>query len=77
MQKVTIDEIAAAANVSKATIYKYFQSKEALIDTVVSDIYASILKQTSVFKGDFLNALFSDTSSDPFLAFKREVKSLQ
>lgn len=33
--KVTTDEIAAAAGVSKKTIYKYYQSKEALFVEVV------------------------------------------
>ena len=35
LKKVTVDEIAEKASVSKATIYKYFDSKEEVFDQVV------------------------------------------
>lgn len=35
LRKVTVDEIAEKASVSKATIYKYFDSKEEVFDQVV------------------------------------------
>ena len=35
LKKVTMDEIAKMASVSKATIYKYFESKEEVFDQVV------------------------------------------
>ncbi len=35
LRKVTVDEIAEKASVSKATIYKYFDSKEEMFDKVV------------------------------------------
>ena len=35
LKKVTVDEIAKKASVSKATIYKYFDSKEEVFDQVV------------------------------------------
>ena len=35
LKKVTVDEIAEKASVSKATIYKYFESKEEVFDQVV------------------------------------------
>ena len=35
LKKVTMDEIANKASVSKATIYKYFDSKECVFDQVV------------------------------------------
>lgn len=35
LKKVTMDEIAKMASVSKATIYKYFKSKEEVFDQVV------------------------------------------
>lgn len=60
IQKVSVDEIAEQANVSKATIYKYFGSKEELIDDVVSDIYGRILNETKEMVGsdtDFLDKL--------------------
>ncbi|MCM1990168.1 TetR/AcrR family transcriptional regulator [Oceanirhabdus seepicola] len=59
-QKVSVDEVAERANVSKATIYKYFGSKEDLIESVVSDIYENIILNTSSMiekDGDFLEKL--------------------
>jgi len=35
LKKVTVDEIAKKASVSKATIYKYYDSKEEVFDQVV------------------------------------------
>ena len=35
LKKVTVDEIAEKASVSKATIYKYFESKEEVFEQVV------------------------------------------
>jgi len=35
MKKVTMDEIAKMASVSKATIYKYYESKEEIFDQVI------------------------------------------
>jgi len=59
-QKVTIDEIAEHANVSKVTIYKYFNSKEDLITTVINNIYSDITKRTAELiddESDFLEKL--------------------
>ena len=39
IKKVSIDEIAEKADVSKVTIYKYFGNKKGLIDTVIHLIY--------------------------------------
>jgi AcrR family transcriptional regulator len=39
VSKVSIDEIADHANVSKVTIYKYFQSKQGLYHEIVKMIY--------------------------------------
>lgn len=44
-QKVTIGEIAELAGVSKVTIYKYFTTKEALIETVIRDIYGEFIEE--------------------------------
>ncbi len=59
-QKVSVDEVAERANVSKSTIYKYFGSKEELIENVVSDIYEKIILDTSTMIAkdeDFLEKL--------------------
>lgn len=59
-QKVSVDEVAEQAKVSKTTIYKYFGSKEELIESVVSDIYEKIILDTSTMiakNGDFLEKL--------------------
>jgi len=58
LKKVTTDEIAKVARVSKATVYKYFQSKEEIFKKVVqteSDqlllaIHEAVDKETSVEK---------------------------
>ena len=56
-KKVTVDDIAKYANVSKVTIYNYFNSKEELISTVVDEIYNSAVEGTRnmiAAEGDFL-----------------------
>ena len=47
LKKVTMDEIAEKASVSKATIYKYYESKEEVFDQVV--------KSESVLLWDAIN----------------------
>lgn len=37
-EKVSVDEIAKKANVSKVTIYKYFETKEGLIKAVLNEM---------------------------------------
>lgn len=39
VRKVSLDEIAEQAEVSKVTIYKYFGSKKGLVDAVISCVY--------------------------------------
>lgn len=59
-QKISVDEIAEKANVSKATIYKYFGSKEELIEQVISDVYDKMILDTGAMiaqEGDFLEKL--------------------
>lgn len=66
IQKVTIDEIASHANVSKVTIYKYFNSKEELISTIINEIYNNIIISTQKLiatEDDFLNKLTIITKS--------------
>ncbi len=60
VHKVSVDEIADNANVSKATIYNYFGSKEELIDAVTADTLEKIIKDTSELidrDGDFFEKL--------------------
>ena len=42
LKKVSMDEIAVKADVSKVTIYKYFHSKEELIQEIVKTIFIQI-----------------------------------
>jgi AcrR family transcriptional regulator len=60
IQKISMDEISAKANVSKATVYKYFDSKEALIDEIIADFYDKAIHETKKLMdsdGDFLEKL--------------------
>lgn len=53
LEKVTMDEIAAQAKVAKATLYKYFGSKEELYDAVVNLYVDQVLAETeAIFKGN-------------------------
>lgn len=60
IKKVSIDEIAEEANVSKVTIYKYFQSKEGLYREVVKMVYQNTIDNVEKIlqsKEDFLEKL--------------------
>ena len=41
-KSITMDEIASSMGVSKKTIYKYFQNKTELVDTVTHDMFNTI-----------------------------------
>ena len=60
LKKVTVDEIAEKASVSKATIYKYFESKEEVFDQVVKaesqQLWDAITKAVDEAQG-FVNKL--------------------
>ncbi|NUT89819.1 TetR/AcrR family transcriptional regulator [Pseudomonas corrugata] len=43
LRSVTIDAIAAHAGVSKVVLYRYFGSKDALIDAVLADMVEALL----------------------------------
>ena len=55
LEKVTMDEIAAQAKVAKATLYKYFGSKEELYDAVVNLYVDQVLAETDP-PADFMRA---------------------
>ena len=60
VQQVSVDEIAAQANVSKVTVYKYFGSKDELYAEVVNQFMEETLVATeAVFHSevDFLDKL--------------------
>jgi AcrR family transcriptional regulator len=60
VERVSVDEIAAQANVSKVTIYKYFGSKDALYVEVVNLFIETTLAETeAVFNSnmDFMEKL--------------------
>ncbi len=45
---VTIDELVAAAGGSKATLYRYFASKEDLFEAIIADLTEATVAETSV-----------------------------
>ncbi|NLI14382.1 MAG: TetR/AcrR family transcriptional regulator [Peptococcaceae bacterium] len=50
VSKVTMDDLVAATGISKRTIYRYFRSKEEIINAVLDDLIAGIaLKIQAVF----------------------------
>lgn len=60
-ERISVDEIADKSNVSKATIYKYFGSKEELIEDVIADIYNGSIyefEQIVAEDNDFLDKLY-------------------
>jgi len=40
--RVTMDELASRAGISKRTVYRYFRSKEEIIDSVLDDFLSNI-----------------------------------
>ena len=44
MEAITMEEIAAAAGVAKGTLYLYFQSKDNLIQALISQVGENILR---------------------------------
>jgi len=69
--KISMDEIASGLRVSKKTIYKYFSSKNKLIDAVVMDFQTEIRKelysivntdQNSLLKIKMVSNLFAKIS---------------
>ena len=62
IDKVSMDEIAAKANVSKVTIYKYFNSKDELYTETISLLIDEILANTEAILNsdrEFLDKLKS------------------
>lgn len=46
---VTMDELASRAGMSKRTVYRYFTSKEEIIEAVVDDFLNGMARQVEVF----------------------------
>lgn len=46
--KITMDELASKAGISKRTIYRYFTSKEEIIETIVDDFMNSMACQLDI-----------------------------
>jgi AcrR family transcriptional regulator len=81
VEKVTMDEIADAANASKVTIYKYFGSKDDLYADVIDMYIEETLSATEeVFTSDmdFLEklkfALLQSTNTSPLVSWSYLLK---
>jgi AcrR family transcriptional regulator len=57
VEKTTVDDIARAAEYSKATIYVYFRSKEDIYDYMVSNAMKLLLQQIKIGIDSGSNAL--------------------
>lgn len=55
--KTTVDELARALKMSKKTIYKYFPSKQKLVEAIVEDIKANIGGRLEVIVKSDANAV--------------------
>lgn len=65
--RVTVDELAAHVGMSKRTVYRYFKSKEEIIESVMADFLKS--------GADKLQAAL-ESSSDPLEKIKSALKAL-
>ncbi|MBB6214006.1 AcrR family transcriptional regulator [Anaerosolibacter carboniphilus] len=84
-KRVTMDEIAAEAGISKMTIYKYFSSKEDLLleviiqwsDQILSIIHADLDKiPTAVEKIEYMFSFGASVSKEmPFVLYKDIMES--
>lgn len=60
LHTVSMDKVAQAAPVSKATLYKYFRSKDALLAAVIDELCADLwqtMDKVSLGSGDIENNL--------------------
>lgn len=63
------NEIAKAAEVSEATVFKYFNSKQGLLDSIVSIFIKQVSKKVII---DPLNQIFEENKHDsPDVLFKK------
>ena len=73
VKRVSMDEIAKEAQVSKVTIYKYFQSKEDLFkDLIISEYENSVTEAETIIntEKDFLEKLYQ------IISLKKSSRSL-
>lgn len=47
IDNITMDELAKMAGVTKVVLYRYFKSKDALIDSILDDFLSELLKSDS------------------------------
>jgi AcrR family transcriptional regulator len=66
--KITMDEIASGLRISKKTIYKYFPSKNKLIETVVKAFQTNIKKRLNKIVNEQENSILKIKTLANFLA---------
>jgi AcrR family transcriptional regulator len=76
--KATISEVAKHAGVSAGYLYTHFESKDALVDSLIVDIYEDILEKLveisklpgsiKIKLAEFIRALLNLTDEDPVKA---------
>lgn len=66
--KITMDEIASGLRISKKTIYKYFPSKNKLLDAVVRTFQISIKKRLNKIIDEQDNSILKIKSLANFMA---------
>ena len=52
IERATVDEIAAAADVGKGTIYNYFQTKEEIVVAFLVEVEHEVQKQVTALVGE-------------------------
>ncbi len=66
--KITMDEIASGLRISKKTIYKYFPSKNKLVDTVVKVFQTNIKKKLNRIVNEQDNSILKIKALASFVA---------
>jgi TetR/AcrR family transcriptional regulator, biofilm operon repressor len=83
-KSVTMDDVATKMGISKKTIYKYFETKEELIEACVNHVHTEIrVKMTAIFEQnknaieenfiirDMFNEIFNTDGDSPVYQLKK------
>lgn len=73
--KVTVDQLAEHTGISKRTIYRYFNSKEEIITSVVEDFVSQVAKELEQVVHSSSNPV--ETISNVTMVVCRNIRSMQ